>query len=62
MYSCDCVFSLCIDVLYNSSYMFVFVQVGEWSPVLIASYFNRVDVLELLIQHGAQLDVRGKVC
>ena len=32
-----------------------------WTPVLVASYNNQIDVLELLIRHGAQLDVRNKV-
>ena len=39
-----------------------FIQGDEiWTPVLLASYENQVDVLELLIQHGAQLDVRNEV-
>ena len=44
----------CVDMvylypcaLYYYLYMFVFVQGDEWSPVLIASYCNKIDVLEL---------------
>ena len=32
-----------------------------WTPVLVASDGNQIDVLEQLIHHGAQLDVRNKV-
>ena len=40
----------------------MFLQGAElWTPVLIASYSNQIDVLELLIQHSAQLDIRNKV-
>ena len=29
--------------------------------MLLASYENQIDVLEVLIQHGAQLDVQNEV-
>ena len=40
---------------------YVFLQGRELTPLHFASYYNQIDVLELLIQHGAQLDVRDKV-
>ena len=40
----------------------MFLQGAEvWTPVLLASDDNHIGILELLIQHGAQLDVRNKV-
>ena len=41
--------------------MAVFLQDGEWTPLLLASYKNQTDVLELLINHGAQLDTVNSV-
>ena len=38
----------------------MFLQGPKWTPLLLASYANQTDVVELLIQHGAQLDVRNK--
>ena len=32
-----------------------------WTPVFLASYENQIEVLEVLIHHGAQLAVRNKV-
>ena len=41
---------------------FAFMQGTQlWTPLLLASNKNHIDVLELLIQHGAQLDVRDQV-
>ena len=34
----------------------MFLQDGEWTPLLLASHSNHTDVLELLINHGVQLD------
>ena len=36
-------------------------QGAEWTPLLLASHANQTDVMELLIQHGAQLDTINKV-
>ena len=41
--------------------MSVFLQGGEWTPLLLASYNNHTDVLELLINHGAHLDAVNNV-
>ena len=41
--------------------MAVFLQGGKWTPLLLASYNNHTDVLELLINHGAQLDAVNNV-
>ena len=42
--------------------MSVFVQGAElWTPLLLASYNNHIDVLELLISHGAHLDAVNNV-
>ena len=41
--------------------MAVFLQDGEWTPLLLASYYNQADVLELLINHGAHLDAVNNV-
>ena len=41
--------------------MSVFLQGPEWTPLLLASYYNQTDVLELLINHGAQLDAVNNV-
>ena len=41
---------------------YVFLQGAQlWTPVILASCNNEIDVLELLIQHSAQLDVRNEV-
>ena len=49
-----CAFALIYDI--------EFFQGAElWTPVLLASHQNQIDVLELLVQHGAQLDVRNQV-
>ena len=41
---------------------FVFLQGAElWTPLLVASYCNEIDILKLLIQYGAQLDTKNKV-
>ena len=32
-----------------------------WTPVLLASDENQIHVLELLIHHGAQLNIRDEV-
>ena len=32
-----------------------------WTPVLLASYGNQIDILKLLIQHSARLDIRNHV-
>ena len=49
-------------MVYACFFLCVFLQGAEiWTPVLLASDYNHVDVLEVLIQHGAQLDVRNKV-
>ena len=37
------------------------VQVTELTPLLAASYANKTDVVELLIQHSAQLDITNNV-
>ena len=39
----------------------MFLQDGEWTPLLLANYSNHTDVLELLINHGAQLDIINNV-
>ena len=53
LYVCYILVTLC-----NS----VFLQGAElWTPLLLASYYNEIDVLKLLIQHGAQLDTKNKV-
>ena len=41
--------------------MTVFLQGPEWTPLLLASYNNHTDVLELVINHGAQLDAVNNV-
>ena len=41
--------------------MAVFLQGGEWTPLLLASYYNHTDILELLINHGAHLDAVNNV-
>ena len=41
--------------------MAVFLQGHEWTPLLLASYSNQTDVMELLINHGAQLDAVNNV-
>ena len=47
-----CAFALILCVLQGAEI---------WTPVLLASYENQIDVLEILIQHSAQLDVRNEV-
>ena len=47
-----CAFALILCVLQGAEI---------WTPVLAASYDNQIDILELLIQHNAQLDVRDEV-
>ena len=37
-------------------------QVTKFTPLLAASYANKTDVVELLIQHDAQLDITNNVC
>ena len=41
--------------------MSVFLQDGEWTPLLLASYNNHTGILELLINHGAQVDTVNNV-
>ena len=36
-------------------------QVTKFTPLLAASYENKTDVVELLIQHSAQLDITNNV-
>jgi hypothetical protein len=51
-----------VGVVYVCFCIYVFLQGAYlWTPVLLASDDNHIDVLELLIQHGAQLDVRNEV-
>ena len=40
--------------------MFVFGQ-GKWSPLMIASYNGHVDVVNVLLQHGASVHLQNKV-
>ena len=44
------------DLDYNS----IFLQDG-WTPLFDASKQNHTDVMELLINHGAKLDIKNKV-
>ena len=39
----------------------MFLQDAEWTPLFTASYKNHTDVMELLIQCGAQLDIINNV-
>ena len=41
--------------------MAVFLQGPKWTPLLLASYYNQTDILELLINHGAHLDAVNNV-
>ena len=36
-------------------------QVTKFTPLLAASYANKTDIVELLIQHSAQLDIINNV-
>ena len=49
-----------VGVVYVCFCIDVFLQGAQlWTPVLLASDDSHIDVLEVLIQHGAQLDVRN---
>ena len=39
----------------------MFLQGTELTPLHLASYHNQTDILELLINHGAQLDAVSNV-
>ena len=41
--------------------MAVFLQDSEWTPLLLASYYNHTGILELLINHGSHLDAVDNV-
>ena len=34
---------------------------GEWTPLQIASLYNKTECLELLLSHGAEVNVKNKV-
>ena len=51
----DCMMTL---TLHYTSY--VSIQ-NEWTPLLVSSHQGHTDVIELLIKHGAQLNIKNKV-
>ena len=62
VYTCMCFFRIWAWFICAFALFLCVLQGAElWTPVLIASDNNHMDILELLIQHGAQPDVRNKV-
>ena len=47
-----------INTIANGTFMFL--QDG-WTPLLDASEEGKTDVVELLIKHGAQINIKNKV-
>ena len=57
-YTVHCMHEVYLNTIADGTFMFV--QDG-WTPLLDASDYGETDVVELLIKHGAQLDIKNKV-
>ena len=49
-----------VSLQHIEMFLFVFGQ-EKWTPLMIASYNGHVDVVNVLLQHGASVDLQNKV-
>lgn len=50
-----------IKVPYYARYCMVYIQQNGYSPLHAAAYFGHLSVVQLLLEHGANGDLKDKV-
>ena len=55
-YVCSCGVATNID-----DCAFITLLQDDWSPLLLACYEGQTEVVEILLKHGARLDIKNKV-